>query len=264
VRAAPILLCLVLSACLPVPPPETPEPPVVETPEPEQATLAVVVTDAASGAPVSDARVELHTGESGTTNRDGYVAFPALLLGERGVTVQRAGYYAGFASIDLDGNTDMDFRLEPVHPPPPPPPPIPEPRPPVPDACAPAAAPTVDRLACARQVAVRSSEWPRCATGSGVACHRYTREVARALAAGDPRWGLITKQPGQQQCSMTSCGPGDGTGYGEDVVAYLPAGSSPDRWVGHDIVGGAGAPGARVQWAGPLERRPGNLWAPVP
>jgi hypothetical protein len=231
--------------------------------EPARATLAVTVTDVDTGAPVSEARVELHTGESGTTNRDGYVAFPGLLTGERGIHVQRDGYFITHASTPFEANLDLAVTLTPVTPPPPLPP-LPEPPPPVPDACAPAAAPTVDRLACARQVAARSSEWPRCATGSGVACHRYTREVARALAAGDPRWGLITKSPGQQQCSMTWCGPGDGTGYGEDVVAYLPAGSSPDRWVGYDIVGGAGAPGARVQWVGPLERRPGNLWAPVP
>lgn len=103
-----------------------------------------------------------------------------------------------------------------------------------------------------------------CEGGSGVACHRFVREVASALAASDPRWGLITKQSGQQQCTMDACGPNVQNGYGEDVVAFLPTGAPNSDWFGFDIVAGAGAPGARTDWNGPLPRRAGNNWAPVP
>jgi hypothetical protein len=251
----------VLSACLPVPPPETPEPPVVETPEPEQATLAVVVTDAASGAPVASARVELHTGETGTTNVDGYLAFE-LVLGERGVTVSRAGYYTRFLSVrDFTANRDVDVRLDRV-PPPPPPPPLP---PPPVDACGPMPL-TADRTPCLRQVAAGSTAWARCRGGDGHACHLYLRSVARAMAAGDARWGLITKSPGEQQCDDRACGRQVRDGYGEDVLAFrLDTRTALGwDWQGWDIVNGAGAVGATYTWAGVDGQRPANRWAPVP
>jgi hypothetical protein len=120
-----------------------------------------------------------------------------------------------------------------------------------------------DRVACAIEVAGLSPYWPACQAGSGTNCHRFTRHVAAALAAADPRWGLITKNPGEQQCTWNGCGPGAGDGFGEDIVAYLHGPSNFD-WQGFDLVQGAGAPGARVHWNSVPSRRPGNNWAEVP
>jgi hypothetical protein len=120
-----------------------------------------------------------------------------------------------------------------------------------------------DLAAFVKRVGEASPHWASAAAGDGVAAHRVTRQIAAALAAIDPRWGLITKQPGQQQCTWHQCGPGDGTGYGEDVVAFRP-GDDQAQWIGYDCIGGAGAPGARVQWVGPIPIRPGNQWAPLP
>lgn len=149
--------------------------------------------------------------------------------------------------------------------------PSPAPAPPVDtpaeDACGFRRAPTSDRIGCLAQVAAKSKAWPACQRGDEVSCHVYVREVARALAAGDPRWGLISKPRGQWSCSETECGANVG-GYGEDIVAYLPAGAGKAEWLGADIVGGAGDPGARFQWPrGELssaDNRPDNLWVAVP
>ena len=141
---------------------------------------------------------------------------------------------------------------------------------PLPATCGPQDNPTDNRLECARSVAARSKNWRACAAlGDDVACHRYAREVAMALASGVPNqgwgWGLISKPPGQRQCSLTECGPQvNGPGYAEDAIAYLPQGTDPKHWIGFDVIGGAGAPGASVNWNGPLPRREDNLWAPVP
>jgi hypothetical protein len=102
-----------------------------------------------------------------------------------------------------------------------------------------------------------------------VACHRFAREVATALARAEPHqgwgWGLISKPRGQRQCSLTECGPEvRGPGYAEDAIAYLPQGEDRKHWIGFDVVGGAGAPGASLNWNGPLPRREDNLWVPVP
>ena len=133
----------------------------------------------------------------------------------------------------------------------------------VPSACGPAS-PTENRRECARQVAEASANWRACAErGDNTACHRYVREVVRALAAGDPQWGLISKPRGQQSCSTTACGADVG-GYGQDVAAYRPDGAAVSEWIGFDIVAGAGAPGASVIWNGPLPRRADNLWVPLP
>ncbi|MEX0919270.1 MAG: hypothetical protein WDZ64_00790 [Parcubacteria group bacterium] len=111
-------------------------------------------------------------------------------------------------------------------------------------------------------IASDSPEWGDCASGSGVACHRFVREVASILANDDPRWGLLTKQSGQQSCTMTECGPNVG-GYGEDVIVYL-LGTEPSGPITIvDIIGGAGAPGANITWQ-IQPRRAGNDWAPVP
>lgn len=103
--------------------------------------------------------------------------------------------------------------------------------------------------------------WPACRAGSGTNCHRFVRSVAAALAVNDPNWGLITKNPGEQQCTWDGCGPGNGSGYGEDIVAYH---TGNGNWVGWDTITGAGAPGASPNWAQVSGRRPGNNWTPVP
>ena len=136
--------------------------------------------------------------------------------------------------------------------------------------CGARANPTDNRLECARSVAARSAHWRACShLGDDVACHRYAREVAAALASAEPHqgwgWGLISKPRGQRQCSLTECGPEvRGLGYAEDAIAYLPEGEDRKHWIGFDVVGGAGAPGASTNWNGPLPRREDNLWVPVP
>jgi hypothetical protein len=132
-----------------------------------------------------------------------------------------------------------------------------------------------DRSACVQAVAATSAEWPQCVQGNGVACHRFTREVARALAAGDPRWGLLGKGSGQWQCTAAVCGGLGGEGFGEDVVAYcLNPATCQNRngndgrtdWQGFDIVVGAGLPGASVSWQvlPQVWNRGNNFWSPVP
>ena len=130
--------------------------------------------------------------------------------------------------------------------------------------------PTDNRLECARSIAAHSVHWRACTNlGNDVACHRYAREVATALARAEPHqgwgWGLIAKPRGQRQCSLSECGPEvRGQGYAQDAIAYLPQGEDRKHWIGFDVVGGAGAPGASLNWNGPLPRREDNLWVPVP
>lgn len=121
----------------------------------------------------------------------------------------------------------------------------------------------VDLTAVVRSIGEDSVWWPEAHAGSEIAAHRVTRQIAQTLAHVDPRWGLITKQPGQQQCTWDECGSHVRDGYGEDIVAFIP-GLSREVWLGYDVIGGAGAPGARLQFVGPVDIRPGNLWAPVP
>jgi hypothetical protein len=112
-----------------------------------------------------------------------------------------------------------------------------------------------NRLPCIFAVAAKSDDWPRCQAGSGTACHRFTREVARALAVDDPLWGLLGKAPGTWQCTTSACGSNVVGGLGEDVIVYCtnPAScrnpSGPDGrmdWVAIDIVLAAGLPGAQI------------------
>ena len=77
--------------------------------------------------------------------------------------------------------------------------------------CGPRPNPTDNRLECARAIATHSADWRTCTQrGDDVACHRYAREVAAALAGAEPHqdwgWGLISKPRGQRQCSLTECG----------------------------------------------------------
>lgn len=129
---------------------------------------------------------------------------------------------------------------------------------PVPAACGPFG-PT-DRTGCVLAMTSVSPWWAACQGGSGTNCHRFTRSVAAAMAVSDPGWGLLSKNPGEQQCSWNSCGSGNGSGYGEDVVAHHD-GATLRAW---DIVGGAGAPGAQAGWSRISSFRSGNNWAPVP
>lgn len=148
------------------------------------------------------------------------------------------------------------------------------PTPPIPAECM-AQPLAANRLPCVLAVASLSDEWPRCQGGSGSACHRFTREVARALSIGDPLWGLLGKVPGTWQCTPTTCGSNISGGLGEDVVVYCtgpgtcrnpngPGGRTD--WVAIDIILGAGAPGAQIAWS-PIARvnnRGDNWWVPVP
>ena len=132
-----------------------------------------------------------------------------------------------------------------------------------------------NRLPCILAVAAKSEDWARCEAGSGSACHRFTREVASALAVGDPLWGLLGKVPGTWQCTPHACGTGVSDGFGEDVIVYCTGPGScrnpfaPDGrtdWVAIDIILAAGLPGAQLQWS-PVPRifnRGNNYWAPVP
>jgi hypothetical protein len=129
---------------------------------------------------------------------------------------------------------------------------------PVPEACGPFG--PGDRTACVLAMTVVSPWWPACQAGSGTNCHRFTRSVAAALATHDPRWGLLSKNPGEQQCSWNACGSGNGSGYGEDVVVHLDGGTLR----GWDIVTGAGAPGAQAGWSRLEGFRAGNFWVAVP
>lgn len=261
------VLTLALAGCIsiPLPPPD----PAPEPPEPPYWTIVVHTIPGARVWAYQDdpSRIAAQWPSATTEGR----AMLGLVQGGYSVCAERAGYISRCEGVDVvrEGievvlGLEPEPEPEPEPTPTPMPEPLPVPPPPVPDACGPAPAPTVSRLDCARQVAALSPHWQVCRDGSGLACHLFVRDVARALAAGDPAWGLITKNPGEQQCTLTWCGRGDGTGYGEDVVAYLPKSAPRDQWVGYDIVGGAGAPGASVQWGGPLPRRAGNLWAPVP
>ena len=142
----------------------------------------------------------------------------------------------------------------PIPPPPPTPPPVidVDPR-------------TTDLTRLARSLGEASRWWPAARDGDAVAAHRVTRDIVRGLASQDRRWGLITKQGNQQGCTWNACGRDSvpEPKYGEDVAAFCPDGNL-DVWVGFDCIGGAGAPGARLQWDGPLPIRAGNRWAPLP
>jgi hypothetical protein len=124
----------------------------------------------------------------------------------------------------------------------------------IPSACAQGNGP-----ACIVAMTAVSPYWGGCSGGSGVECHRFVRTVAAALAANDPAWGLLSKNPGDTQCSWNSCSIRDGSGYGEDVIAYNRGGLR--AW---DVISGAGGPGASVNWAEITTFRPGNVWVPVP
>lgn len=106
-----------------------------------------------------------------------------------------------------------------------------------------------------------NANWASCSGGSGLGCFRYVYEVVQSMNPRCDRnsWGLLSKNPGEQQCTLSGCGSLGGEGFGEDVITH--GGFSPILlW---DAIGGAGAPGA-VLGATPIprdSRRPGNEWA---
>ena len=109
-----------------------------------------------------------------------------------------------------------------------------------------------DRFACASAVAALSIEWQRCRAGSGLGCHRFTRQVGHALAAFDPAWTLIMAQPGGHACNCGGCGPSDGTMFREDTVVH-----NGNRVF--DMILGAGGPSPSLTWSSVPGPRAGDL-----
>jgi hypothetical protein len=259
-----------------VAPPPVVEPPAPEVPEDTRPfqNLNVRVFDAANGLPIAGALVENLTDQTHRpSDGNGFANF-----GVRGATMLRVSA-RDFATQTRDvppGN--HEFRLVSTLPPPPPPPVQPPPSQPTAlTECTKAKNRAFGSVtsACLAAVAKQSSHYILCTEGDGLACHLYVRDVTNALRAGDDEpnnyefgWGLITKGAGEQGCSTTRCGsnvPGDK--YGEDMVAYLNKGLERNLWRGLDIIGGAGAPGARHQSGilpAPIGGRSTNLWAPTP
>jgi hypothetical protein len=104
-----------------------------------------------------------------------------------------------------------------------------------------------------------NAEWAACQAGSGTACFRFVWDAAQSVnpTCNSNSWGLLSKNPGEWQCTRSGCGPLGGQGFGEDILTY---GSSSVRlW---DIIVGAGAPGASLGFSEISHtRRAGNNWA---
>lgn len=109
-----------------------------------------------------------------------------------------------------------------------------------------------DRFACASAIAAVSVEWQRCRAGSGVGCHRFTRQVGHALATFDPGWTLIMAQPGGHACNCGGCGPSDGSMFREDTVVH-----NGNRVF--DMIIGAGGPSPSLAWSSTPGPRAGDL-----
>ena len=113
-------------------------------------------------------------------------------------------------------------------------------------------------FACVAAVAALSDEWGACAAGSGVGCHRFSRQVVAALSAFDPNWQMIQAAPGGHACNCFVCGPSDGTMFREDTAIY------GGRDV-YDMIVGAGGPSPSLNWnfVGPPRNVDGPNNAPV-
>jgi hypothetical protein len=109
---------------------------------------------------------------------------------------------------------------------------------PVPESCGPFG--PDGRLPCVLAVAAQSVEWQRCASGNGVGCHRFTRQVVHALSRSDPSFQMILVGGGHG-CSCDSCGDG-GQRYREDTTVY------GGRRV-YDMITGAGGPTPGLTWS---------------
>jgi hypothetical protein len=121
---------------------------------------------------------------------------------------------------------------------------------PIPAACGPGDG---DKFPCVAAIAALSAEWARCAGGSGVGCHRFTRQVVFALSQSDPNWQMIQAAPGGHACNCSGCGPSDGTMFREDTTVY--AGRNV-----YDMIVGAGGPTPSLNWS--FVGAPRNVDAP--
>jgi hypothetical protein len=126
---------------------------------------------------------------------------------------------------------------------------------PVPGQCGPGD--PSNRVGCAAAIAALSAEWGRCASGSGVGCHRFTRQVAFALSRFDPGWKMIVAGPGGHACNCGGCGPSDGTMLREDTVVYN--GNQV-----FDMITGAGGPSPGITWSRVPGPRPTDFPADAP
>jgi hypothetical protein len=149
------------------------------------------------------------------------------------------------ARLDLQAGPWSGFAQMRTEEPPPPPQPTPTPTPtPAPGTglqFQPPAACASGGFPCVAAVAALSDEWGACARGSGVGCHRFTRQVVAALSSFDPGWQMIQAAPGGHACNCSGCGPSDGTMFREDTTVY------GGRDV-YDMIVGAGGPSPGLSW----------------
>lgn len=98
---------------------------------------------------------------------------------------------------------------------------------------------------------VEERYFEKVAQGDQRAAGLFTRLAAYALnPTGDPRgWGCLRKTGGGHNVE----------GYSEDAIVY---GNDPNDFHNvRDIIGGAGAPGARLNWGdGFVNRRASDIW----
>lgn len=264
-----------------VPPVQTMPQEPAPAPVKPRATVAFHVVDDMSGQPIPTAIATFEDGTQLQANDDGYIAVEKELNTYQ-VTISADDYQTATRNVLLTGNRQFAVRLTSTKPAPAPPTPEPPPiDPPKADPPKPSgvvvhcgAGENTLRVsqACVTAVAEASIFWPRCHDGSQRDCHYFIREVASALriAQQDDRWGIVEKRAGENV-----------DGFAEDVVAYLPPPFALDQktwqWRGVDLVGGSGAPGARLLWGelhpavkcfdgyvGPWCNREDMSWAPVP
>lgn len=97
---------------------------------------------------------------------------------------------------------------------------------------------------------VEQGYFDRVARGDQRAAGLFTRLAAYALNPnGDPSgWGALRKTGGGHNVE----------GYSEDAIVL--GNDTGNRRNVRDIIGGAGAPGARLQWGGFVERRESDIW----
>jgi hypothetical protein len=177
------------------------------------------------------------------------LAFRDLIPGqtsfEADVDLEYDRVYLWRVRAELDGAFGPWSSVASFQAPAPPPPTVPGAGPlpfPVPVECGPGYA-VGNRIACAAAVSRLSAQWASCARGSGIGCHRFTRQVAYSLAQSDPAWRMIVAAPGGLSCDCNSCGaPGDGlTRLREDTTSY--------NGRVFDMVQGAGGPTPSLQWS---------------